>query len=163
MAGGIFTPSKFHPNIKCVIISFFLAISYWLAPARNLLVLVLILIISYIGLSWYDYLYECNLHMTSGSSGFAWTSLFKPQNPSTVPNSELLPLEQQQITYLKTVYMFHLFLVAPLMLYTSYHGYKHLNTNPHLYGSSFAALGVIGGLAGVYHGSRLFFPRQTPV
>lgn len=165
MAGGIFTPYEFHPNLKCIVISLLLAFGYWVTPKQNLIVLVLILIITYIAISWYDYLYDCT-PMLAGSGGFSYQSIFKPQyrdlnRANVIPN--------QEYTYLKTVYMFHLFMVVPLLLQCALVGYAETTSSKKIKGlpgysiisspSTFVLLGSTGIIAGAYHGMRLFVPR----
>lgn len=155
MAGGIFTPTAFHPNPKCIFVSLFLVLSYWILPSRNIIVAVFVVLVSYVALSWYDYLYECNQKMLSGSAGLSLTSIFKPQESGGIHESEqykLLSVEEQRYVYLKTVYMFHLFIVAPLMIYAGFSGYNEHKGNEIIY----TALSLMGLSALVYHGGRLF-------
>lgn len=155
MYGGIFTNRPFEFNLKCIVISLFLGLAYWLSPQQNPVVLVLILIMSYLAISWYDYLYDCSPRMNSGQ--FTPRSIFKhqdrdPKNMRNVPPPEY--------TYLRLVYVFHLFIVAPLMLYCGVKGYTMTQKEPFtLY--MFSTLIGTGVLATLYHGFRLFIPRQV--
>lgn len=157
MYGGIFTNRPFEFNLKCIVISLFLGLAYWISPHKNSIVLVLILIMSYLAISWYDHLYDCSPKMKSGQ--FTPRSIFKyqdrdPKNMRNVPPPEY--------TYLRLVYVFHLFIVAPLMLYCGVKGYKLTKDEPFaLY--MFSTLIGVGVLAKLYHGFRLIHPRQiTP-
>ena len=160
MSGGIFTPVAFHPNAKCVALGAFLAVSYWFAPTKSLLVFVLILIITYILLSWYDYLYGCDQHMMSGGYGLNWQAIFKPQYRNEDVPDDVKLVKNQEFVYLKTVYMFHLFMVAPTLVYAGYKGYKYAKKNNEVT-VPFSIVGVAGVMAGMYHGMRLLIPRQT--
>lgn len=155
MAGGTFTPYKFHLNPKCIFISIFLALSYWFLPHKNPIVLFFMLVITYIAIGWYDYLYKCQLRMYSGSSGISYQSLLKPQYRN---KQEVQLVPNQEYIYLKTVYSFHLFVIAPLLLSAGVAGYKQLNIK-----WLFSILSGTGFIAGIYHGMRLFNPRKiTP-
>ena len=43
-----------YVNLKCIIISIFLAMFYWFAPPKNKWVLIAILYFTYLGIAWYD-------------------------------------------------------------------------------------------------------------
>ena len=46
-------------NVKCIIISVFLALFYWYIPPKNKYVLLGILYITYILIAYYDFFYDC--------------------------------------------------------------------------------------------------------
>lgn len=160
MAGGIFTSRPFELNIKCIIFAFVIMSIYWFSPAnKNWLLLPLIFIFSYITMAWYDYLYDCNTMMYSGNTGpaAALDSIFKPQRrDSPRPSDEQYKylLEDQESEYLNKVYLFHLILVSPLLLYV---GFLGANADKRVYDM----LLMLGVLATGYHGFRLFVPRQV--
>ena len=56
MAGGINRP--FALNTKCLVVSGVLGVGYWYLPRKNMAVLGGVVIGSYIGLAWYDELYN---------------------------------------------------------------------------------------------------------
>jgi hypothetical protein len=155
MYGGIFTNRPFEFNLKCIVISLFLGISYWLSPAQSPIVLVLILVMSYLAISWYDHLYDCNPRMKSGQ--YNPRSIFKPQDRD--PN-DMKNVPPPEYTYLRLVYITHLFIIAPLVLYCAAVGYiktKDEGFNQFM----FASLLSFGVLATLYHGFRIFYPRQV--
>lgn len=158
--GGIFTNRPFELNIKCVFYGFALMLAYWFLPGQNVYLLPVIFIFAYIAMAWYDYLYDCNAKMYSGNSPVGMSvfdSIFKPQRrgeSKKYPRDDSLLPDQEQ-AYLRTVYLFHLIAVVPLL---GYIGWQGVNANPKV----FPALLAVAGLAGVYHGARLFLiPRET--
>lgn len=170
MAGGIFTDRPFEPNIKCIIFAAIMILLYWIAvPAThfNYYVIPLIFIVSYVAMAWYDYMYNCDVKLYSGKSGLAAAldAPFKPQrrNETGAMAAKLDPEREKHVlrgpgaqeeTYLSKVYLFHSIAVVPLLLYV---GFKGQETPPGMFG---AVLGL-GALAGMYHGFRLFVPRDT--
>ena len=78
MGGGIFTGRPFVYNPKCVAFSFYSSLLFYAGGGRNPLLITLIFIIAYVMLAWYDFTYECEDFMYSGT-GFGFSSLFKPQ------------------------------------------------------------------------------------
>ncbi len=79
MAGGIFVNQPFHPNIKCIVFSIVLMISYWFLPKSNPFMLPLIFVIAYVSMAWYDHMYNCDMKMYGGKYGGYLSSPFKPQ------------------------------------------------------------------------------------
>lgn len=158
---GPYTKSPVHNNTKCIIFSCIMIALYWFLPAdKNIYLLPLIFIYSYVAMGWYDQVYKCDTRLFIGSNigmGSILDSIFKPQKikVSDISKEEvkkLLPKEEQQKIYLRNVYLFHFLIIFPLLTYI---GYQGKNTNPKAYG---ALLGV-GILAGIYHGGRLINPR----
>jgi len=157
MAGGIFTSRPFEPNIKCVIFGFVAMGLYWFLPYRNTFLLPVIFIVVYIVIAIYDYVFNCNDKFYTGTStpiGMI-DSLFKPQRRNenvSYPRDKYL-LENQEKMYRRNVYLFHLLIIAPLLIYVGFYGIK---ANEKI----FPVLLSIGSIAGLYHGIRLFFPRN---
>jgi len=164
MAGGIFKSQPFHPNIKCIIFSFIMIAFYWLSVhfasskhshRPNFWMFPLIFIIAYVAMAWYDAYYRCDEDsiMYSGSFGVSATSLFKDQLREKQHKDTVL---DQESMYQKNVYLFHVLFVVPILLYVGYQGYKGKISS-----DWYAVLFVVGVSALVYHGYRLFDPRQT--
>lgn len=59
MAGGIFEGRPFAYNIKCIVGTAIIVGGYWFIPPKNVWVLIFLLWLPYVGMSWYDYLYDC--------------------------------------------------------------------------------------------------------
>lgn len=156
MAGGIFVDQPFHPNPKCLLFSTLLMLLYWFLPCeKNAFLLPVIFILSYVAMAWYDYRFNCDLIMRSGSMIGVNTidAIFKPQHrndPTEIKNLS----NNQEREYLKRVYLFHVIAVAPLLMYI---GYKGVNAHT----KTFPVLFVIGATALLYHGLRVFVPRDT--
>jgi len=155
MAGGIYVDQPFHPNPKCLFFSFVIMAIYWFSPInKSALMLLVIFVLSYVAMAWYDYQYNCDTIMKSGSAIGVNTidSIFKPQRRDGV-GGENAALDQEA-EYLKRVYLFHVLVVAPLLLYV---GYKGPNAQSNMY----PVLFVVGLVALVYHGYRLTTNRST--
>lgn len=145
MAGGIFKNQPFVLNPKCIIYSLVNTFAYMIMGGRNIFFIFLISLVSYVSLAWYDWYYECEYDkMYSGTSYLGNpTALFKPQNrPEDL-------LQKQEQTYLKKVYGFHFFIIAPLLIYI---GIKRTKTPDFV----LKGIGGLGALAFAYHGFRLF-------
>ena len=71
MAGGMGTGRPFEFNTKCLVFSGAMVTAYWTLPCRNdpnkWLATALISTASYVGLAWYDHLYDCNGKMKAGA------------------------------------------------------------------------------------------------
>lgn len=70
-------------NVKCILLTAFLALGYWYAPQRNKWILLALLFFPYLALAWYDFLYSCeeNLGPTYLSLFYAW---FKPRRSQQI-------------------------------------------------------------------------------
>jgi hypothetical protein len=158
MYGGIFTDRPFEFNLKCIVISLFLGLAYWFTPTKNSIVLVMILIMSYLAISWYDHVYGCSPRMKSGQ--YTPRSIFKAQERDP---EEMALVPPPEYTYLRLVYAFHLIVVAPLVLYCGIKGYEWTPKEDTFSKYMFSTLISVGVLAAMYHSFRLVYPRQiTP-
>ena len=122
MSGGLFG-RPFVLNIKCIIFSLIIMILFLYKPTikSNLVLgitLIIIFVISYVALAWYDYYYECRLlPLQRGSKSL--TGLLKPE-----------PHSQKQIDHSNTkkgnmlIYLSHIIFIVPLLLYISYYKNK---------------------------------------
>lgn len=167
MAYGFFTTRPFEFNIKCIIVSGVLMAGYWFLPNKNPWMLPAIFIISYVALSWYDVLYNCNSKMYSGQYGIS--AIFKPfmntapaeaeataeaeAEAEALGRSQYLDKNQKSV-YKQKVYLFHLLGVAPILLYM---GIKKNTSHEHMY----PVMLFLGVMALMYHGMRVFNPRPT--
>ena len=162
MAGGIFTNQPFYANPKCIVISFiFMAIYwFWRSTARYWIMLPVIFVVTYVLIAWYDYVYDCSQKMFSGTMTpmAVIDSIFKPQrlDSNDKPNKgELLDEQGQKGILKRNVYLFHILVVAPLLIYIAWRGVK---TSP----GTYQALGAVGVSALFYHGFQLLYSRITP-
>jgi hypothetical protein len=159
MAGGLFG-RPFVFNIKCIIFSLLMMALFLVKPTikSNLILgvtLFIIFVISYVAMAWYDYRYNCDLIMYSGNSLGPNTidAIFKPQHRNKKSDKKNLS-KNQEIEYLKRVYLFHILAVSPILLYVGYYG---LESNKKI----FPVVLALGGISTVYHGFRSFYPRNT--
>lgn len=148
MAGGIFVNRPFHLNVKCLLFS---VVCMLLLRPENPLLYPVIFVCAYVSMAWYDYMYNCDTILFSGSSIGPNTldAIFKPQR--RYQNPELV--QNQENEYLKRVNIFHV--VIGFIL--SWVGYQGLATNSNF----FPLIGSLGAIATGYHLFRLFVPRQT--
>ena len=158
MAGGIFADQPFVVNPKCVIISIIIMILYWILPYQNPFMLPVIFLVGYVAIAWYDYLYNCDLKMYSGSSPVA-SAIFndwgKPQRRFNTDEQNALKLmDKQELAYKKKVYLFHALLIAPILFYIGWHGSK---SNKNIW----SVIGSVAFITILYHGLRLVYPRQV--
>ena len=97
MGGGLFgTPLYLNP--KCLVISAFVLVVYWLphpkAFSHRVVAAFLLATATYISIAWYDVLYDCNDRLKPTLLG--WMSgYFKPAEYSD--KFEKLPLKYQKI------------------------------------------------------------------
>ena len=160
MSGGIFTGRPFFFNLKCIVFSFYSSLLFYAGGSRNPLLITLIFVIAYVILAWYDWAYECKDFMYTGTGpGFDFSPLFKPQHRDRDRNIEddtetKELVADQEKAYLNKVYFFHAFIIAPLLVYIGYNG---PTSRPGVWGF----VGGLGGLAFIYHGFRLGYPREV--
>jgi hypothetical protein len=159
MAGGIFVNRPFYLNPKCVVFGIGLMVAYWLLPYRNPFLLPILFVTGYILMAWYDYLYNCDMVMYSGTSplGVATIDAWgKPQRRRELPEAgrDIPLLPDQETAYKMKIYYLHTIFIAPVLAYVAYRGQK---ANPYVW----AVLGAYALLAFAYHGLRFFFPRET--
>lgn len=153
MAGGIFVDQPYHPNPKCLFFAAVIMAIYWFSPAeKNELLLPVIFVVAYVAMAWYDYMYNCDTIMYSGSAigPNTFDAIFKPQRRGA--GKKLSAFQERE--YLSRVYLFHIFAVVPVLLYAGYFG---TTSNVKI----FPVIFVMGLIALVYHGFRIFFPRDT--
>ena len=155
MAGGIFVDQPFHPNPKCLFFSVTLMLLYWFSPGtKNVFLLPIIFIVSYVAMAWYDYMYSCDImYSGSGLGPNTVDAIFKPQHRNENQEKENLA-ENQEKEYLRRVYLFHVIAIAPILLYVGYYGVK---SNKKM----FPVILSFGLMALVYHGFRIFYPRKV--
>jgi hypothetical protein len=154
--GGIFTDRPFEFNAKCVFIAIAFMIAYWYLPSKNPYLLPIIFLIIYVGIAWYDYIYECKdkLYTGRGIVGI-YDSAFKPQrrdDKNIYPRDKYL-VQDQEKRYQEIVNLFHVIFVMPLLVWI---GYNKNNNNPDIY----PLLLWFGIIAGFYHIFRYFVPRK---
>ena len=155
MAGGIFVDQPYHPNPKCLLFSVVMIASYWFTSSnKNYYLLPVIFVISYVAMAWYDYMYNCDLIMYSGTAIGPNTidAIFKPQRRDEIHEGKNLSKNQEE-EYLRRVYLFHVIAISPILLYVGYYGTK---SNEKL----FPVILSLGGISILYHGFRLFYPRM---
>ena len=152
MSGGIFPDYPFTLNIKCIIFSIIIMMIYSYCPpqvsfmTRNIIYFI-IFVISYVSLAWYDYYYECSqLPLQRSSVGL--TQYFKPPVYDVKRQSEHMFSQKELDKNNVMIYVMHLLLFVPLLLYV---GFKGAKSNIIV----FNILIVVAAFTAVYHGFRL--------
>ena len=146
MSGGLFG-RPFVLNIKCIIFSLIIMILFLYKPniqSKLILatVLFIIFVISYVGLAWYDYYYNCQL-LPLQRGDRSLTGLFKPKIHS-----------KKQIDKSNTkkgnilIYISHIIFIVPLLLYIAYYQHK---VKPFIY----SILIALSMFTLVYHGGAI--------
>lgn len=97
MGGGLFgTP--LYLNVKCLVVSAIVLVIYWLPHPKHIahraVAAFLLATATYIGLAWYDVLYDCNDHLKPTLLGWMSKS-FKP--PEYSKEYDNLPVKYQKI------------------------------------------------------------------
>lgn len=158
MAGGIYVQRPFSLNIKCVVFALAMMALYVVSSGGrpNYLMLPFIFVVSYVAMAWYDVAYNCSDQLQTGVSGPGGVldSIFKNQRRGITDPDAVL---DQESVYQKNVYLFHLLIIAPLMIYIGFIGYRGQQVKPEF----FAILIAVGVGAVIYHGMRMIYPRQT--
>lgn len=161
--GGIWVTGRpFALNIKCVVIGIMAAGVYMLprfSAKGNMFMIAFIFAITYILISFYDYLYNCTPHMYS--RGLSATGIFKPQYTGTeAPPPEGEEYSDQDKAYLRSVYWAHAAVIAPIFLYGSWRAIRM--AKKHKEETSFyPVMFGLASLAMFYHVIRIFYPRKT--
>jgi hypothetical protein len=162
--GGIWVTGKpFALNIKCVIIGIVAACIYMLPrfdTKGNLFMMAFIFAITYILISFYDYIYNCTPHMYS--RGISVTGIFKPQYAGEEkPPPEGEKYDNQNKVYLRSVYWAHAAVIAPIFLYGSWSAIQQEKTGTDKKNSIYPIMFGLSSLAIFYHIFRIIFPRKS--
>lgn len=148
---GIFLKHSATPNLKCIVFALLIVLLYVASVKQreiNWMLTPILFIVAYIGMAWYDETYNCGDKLYSGTSspGSIVDSIFKPQR------REGEYVEDQEAMYLRNVYIFHLAIVAPFLIYIS----TIKDTRDIRILALVLAVAVIA-----YHGFRLYSPRRN--
>lgn len=112
-------------NPKCVAFSALMMIFYWVVSRqKNPYVLPVIAIVAYVAMAAYDTYFHCD---------------------GQVPPPQT---DAQRDSYLRWVYLIHVVIVGPLLIYA---GWKGVNGDTRVFG----ALLALGLVATLYHGAKL--------
>jgi hypothetical protein len=127
MAGGLFKNYPFELNIKCVIFStIIIALFFYQPPEMSLIwkcfIAVLLFVIAYVAMAWYDYKFECTkLALKRGSKG-GITTMLKPQpHVESQTDPSKVTTDEKQLT-MSLINIYHIFIVTPLLLYVGING-----------------------------------------
>ena len=151
MSGGIFDGYPFTLNIKCIIFSFIIMITYSFSPPvlsliPTMLVYFFIFVISYVSLAWYDYYYGCS-QLPLQRSKIGITHHLKPPVYDKEKQTDHMFSQKEMEKNHTTIYALHIFLIVPLLVYM---GYKRKQTSI----MAFNLLLVLAAFTAVYHGVR---------
>ena len=150
MAGGLFN-KPFALNVKCIIFALICMVLFLYKPnfTNNYTLytsLFLIFIISYVGMAWYDYFYDCRI-LPLRKGWLSWQNLIKP--PAHQPEKQKdWSCEDDTDGRLYIIYLSHIIFIAPLIAYIAIYKTK---VNKIVY----PILGVLAIFTILYHSSFL--------
>lgn len=103
-------------NVKCIVLTLFLALAYWYLPHRNKWVLLSITLSTYVALAWYDHMYACKRNM-----GPTYLTLFywwlKPPESKAVRGFHTWdPVIKQKVLFVDLIVLFAVLLCAPAFM-----------------------------------------------
>lgn len=158
-SGGIFTNASFEFNLKCILFAFMMILFYILCvpspiKAEKWIWIPIIFVISYVGMAWYDYRYNCTDPLRTGKNGVIGIadSVFKPQRDI----DDGLNAKGQAYLYKRNVWLFHILFIVPVLGWISYKGLRNQKITQTW--SGILLTFTIGAL--LYHGFR-FITRDT--
>ncbi len=154
MAGGLFPNYPFELNPKCIIFSIIIiGIFFYHPPEMNIywkiFVSMILFIVSYVSMAWYDYKFQCQkLALMKSSSKLGITDKFKPE-PHTSGQTDRSKISQDEKDLeWQLINLFHVMVIAPLFIYIGI----NKNNSPQL---SIILLIISLAFAVLYHGVRL--------
>jgi hypothetical protein len=134
MAGGLFKNYPFELNIKCVIFStIIIALFFYHPPEMNIIwkcfVALLLFVIAYVAMAWYDYKFECTkLALKRGSRG-GITTLLKPEPHTESQTDPSKDTQDEQKLMMALINVYHLFIIVPLLIYIGIKGNVNVSEN----------------------------------
>ena len=157
MSGGLFG-RPFVLNEKCIVFSIVCMLLFLFKPeftnnAMLYLTLVIIFIVAYVAMAWYDYFFNCDLvPLKRGTHSV--TGKFKPpaHEPEKQEQDKDTPIDIKLRHYL--IYGTHILIIAPLLLYV---GIYRKNINPIIY----PILVVLAIMTIGYHGAQALIKSHT--
>ena len=154
MAGGLFD-KPFVINEKCIVFSLIcMALFLYKPNFQNsymlYFALVIIFILAYIAMAWYDFYFDCKL-LPLKRGEISLTGLFKPDNimlkkKDTTSNNNDVSVETNRKKIL--IYLIHLVVIVPLLGYIAYYKTK---INPITY----PLIGMLAVFTAIYHAGSL--------
>lgn len=115
MAGGLFG-TELSLNPKCLVFSAFVLVVYWLphpvAYSHRIVMNFILACLAYVGLAWYDLLFDCNDRFKPTLLGWMWKGL-KPKEYQEAYDE--LPVKTKKI--IRTVDIVVLVVLAALLAY----------------------------------------------
>ena len=157
MAGGLFG-QPFVINEKCIVFSLIcMALFLYKPNFQNsymlYFTLVIIFVIAYVAMAWYDYYFACKL-LPLKKGEISITGLFKPHNNVLLKKSDTTSDNNKDDVSLETnrkeilIYMIHLIVIVPLLGYIAYYKTK---INPMIY----PLVGMLAVFTAIYHAGSL--------
>lgn len=152
MAGGIFPNQPFQLNIKCIIFSMIIIILFLYCPTFTnawikYITLFMIFSVSYVAMAWYDYIFDCRIAPLK--KGYAsLQQIIKPE--AHVPEKQLEDKDTSLDINLNKImiYLFHILMVVPLLLYIVYYKKK-------IHPSIYPVVGSLAAFTLAYHGYKM--------
>ena len=152
MAGGLFG-RPFVFNEKCIIFSLYCMALFLYNPNFSkketlYLSLFILFIISYVGMAWYDFYFNCDiLPLKRGS--YSLTGLLKPSAKSSEQTKQTNQTNQTTTKRRdQLIYLLHLLIIVPLLGYVSIY---RQNIHSHIY----SFIGALTIFTAGYHGGMM--------
>lgn len=123
MAGGIFPNYPFQINIKCVIFAMIIiGLFFYIPPKLNnywkLFISLILFIVSYVLMAWYDYKFECQkLALKRSTSNNSITQPFKPPIHTESQRDSSKATEEENHLEEWLIHFYHILIITPLLLY----------------------------------------------
>lgn len=155
MAGGIFPNYPFQINIKCVIFAMIIiGLFFYVPPIMNnywkMFISLILFIISYVLMAWYDYKFECQkLALKRSTSDYSITQQLKPPIHTESQRDSSKETEDEKHLEEWLIHFYHILIITPLLLYI---GLNKNKTNENIF--IFLIVNICFALA--YHIQRLW-------
>lgn len=123
MAGGIFPNYPFQLNIKCVIFSFIIISLFFYKPPEldiiwKFYISIILFIISYIAMAWYDYKFQCQkLALKRGTNDKSLTQIIKPPMHTKSQKDMSQATKEENFLEQNLLHAYHAFIVSPLLIF----------------------------------------------
>jgi hypothetical protein len=152
MAGGLFG-KPFILNEKCIFFSIICSTLFLYKPNYNnswqlYLSLFILFVLSYVGMAWYDYIFDCNLLPLKRGSIGGVTKIFKPRVHNKEKQEQHHETKRENKIKKMIIYISHILFIVPLLLYVVIYKTK---VNKMIY----PLLGTLAVFTALYHGFHI--------
>ena len=152
MVGGLFG-KPFVLNEKCIFFSLICTILFLYKPNYNnktilYFSLFVLFVLAYVGMAWYDYIFDCRtLPLKRGTVG-GITKIFKPQIHNKDKQEEHKETKRENRIKKIIIYVSHILFIVPILVYVVIYKTK---VNKMIY----PLLTTLAIFTAIYHGSHI--------